>query len=216
MQTAKYFIQNSHDNDELTPEQAEAAARRDRERLDVMVGYCKTTRCLRSYLLDYFGEHHTGGCGNCSNCTGEFVQTDITTEAQKILSGVARIQKRWPGGLGVVALVQMLRGAKDQKTLERGLDQFPTYGIMRDVPPQRMRLYLDALQEQGYLAETGDEFPVITLTAKAPAVLFHGERVTMQERAATAQETQAKRRASRKRRLPAPHFRKRTIRCWQA
>ena len=198
VQTAKYFIQNSHDNDELTPEQAEAAARRDRERLDVMVGYCKTTRCLRSYLLDYFGEHHTGGCGNCSNCTGEFVQTDITTEAQKILSGVARIQKRWPGGLGVVALVQMLRGAKDQKTLERGLDQFPTYGIMRDVPPQRMRLYLDALQEQGYLAETGDEFPVITLTAKAPAVLFHGEQVTMQERAATAQEAQAKRRASRK------------------
>ena len=198
VQTAKYFIQNSHDNDELTPEQAEAAARRDRERLDVMVGYCKTTRCLRSYLLDYFGEHHTGGCGNCSNCTGEFVQTDITTEAQKILSGVARIQKRWPGGLGIVALVQMLRGAKDQKTLERGLDQFPTYGIMRDVPPQRMRLYLDALQEQGYLAETGDEFPVITLTAKAPAVLFHGEQVTMQERAATAQETQAKRRASRK------------------
>lgn len=66
-----------------------------------MVGYCKTTRCLRSYLLDYFGEHHTGGCGNCSNCTGEFVQTDITTEAQKILSGVARIQKRWPGGLGL-------------------------------------------------------------------------------------------------------------------
>ena len=198
VQTAKYFIQNSHDNDELTLEQAEAAARRDRERLDVMVGYCKTTRCLRSYLLDYFGEHHTGGCGNCSNCTGEFVQTDITTEAQKILSGVARIQKRWPGGLGVVALVQMLRGAKDQKTLERGLDQFPTYGIMRDVPPQRMRLYLDALQEQGYLAETGDEFPVITLTAKAPAVLFHGEQVTMQERAATAQETQAKRRASRK------------------
>ena len=198
VQTAKYFIQNSHDNDELTPEQAEAAARRDRERLDVMVGYCKTTRCLRSYLLDYFGEHHTGGCGNCSNCTGEFVQTDITTEAQKILSGVARIQKSRPGGLGVVALVQMLRGAKDQNTLERGLDQFPTYGIMRDVPPQRMRLYLDALQEQGYLAETGDEFPVITLTAKAPAVLFHGEQVTMQERAATAQETQAKRRASRK------------------
>ena len=28
VQTAKYFIQNSHDNDELTPEQAEAAAGR--------------------------------------------------------------------------------------------------------------------------------------------------------------------------------------------
>lgn len=61
---------------------------------------------------------------------------------------MARIQKRWPGGLGVVALVQMLRGAKDQKTLERGLDQFPTYGIMRDVPPQRMAPLPGALQEQ--------------------------------------------------------------------
>lgn len=110
----------------------------------------------------------------------------------------------------------MLRGAKDQKTLERGLDQFPTYGIMRDVPPQRMRLYLDALQEQGYLAETGDEFPVITLTAKAPAVLFHGEQVTMQERAATVQKPRPSAVLPAKRRLPAPHFRKRTIRCWQA
>lgn len=198
VQTARYFIQNSHENEELTPEQAQAAVRRDRDRLDVMVSYCKTTRCLRSCLLDYFGEHRTGGCGNCSNCTGEFVRTDITTEAQKILSGVARIQKRWPNGLGVVALVQMLRGAKDQKTLDRGLDAFPTYGIMRDVPPQRMRLYLDALQDQGYLAESGGEYPVITLTAKAPAVLFRGETVLMQEHAATAREAQAKRRTSRK------------------
>ena len=32
--------------------------RRDYERLNVMTGYCKTTGCLRGYLLDYFGQPH--------------------------------------------------------------------------------------------------------------------------------------------------------------
>ena len=133
VQTAKYFIQNSHDNDELTPEQAEAAARRDRERLDVMVGYCKTTRCLRSYLLDYFGEHHTGGCGNCSNCTGERVCADRHHHrSTEDLFRRGAYPKRWPGGLGIAALV---RGAKDQKTPERGPISSRPGGIMRCAAP---------------------------------------------------------------------------------
>ena len=66
------------------PKKPKAAEARDLERLERMVGYCKTTRCLRGYLLAYFGETHTGKCGNCGNCCGDFVETDITTEAQKI------------------------------------------------------------------------------------------------------------------------------------
>ena len=199
IQTARYFIKNSRENDELTPEEAEAAEARDLERLERMVGYCKTTRCLRGYLLAYFGETHTGKCGNCGNCCGNFVETDITTEAQKILSGLARIEKRWPGGLGVVALVQMLRGSRDQNTLRRGLDELPTYGIMKDTAPARMRLYLDALEEQGYILPAGGEYPVLRLGAKAGGVLFRGEKVTMTERRpAPGREEQAGRRASRR------------------
>ena len=199
VQTARYFIENSRGNDELTPEQARAAQARDLERLDRMVAYCKTTRCLRGVLLEYFGETHPGKCGNCGNCCGDFVETDITTEAQKILSGLARIQKRWPGGLGVVALVQMLRGSRDQNTLRRGLDQLPTYGIMKDTAPARMRLYLDALEEQGYVVPAGGEYPVLHLGAKASGVLFHGETVTMTERKpAPGREEQAGRRATRR------------------
>lgn len=184
VQTARFLIQNSRDNEELTEEQAKQIERQDLQRLDQMVAYCKTTRCLRGFLLEYFGQHQAGGCGNCSNCKGDFVQTDITTEAQKILSGVARIEKRWPGGLGVVALVQMLRGSKDKNTLNRGLDELPTYGIMRDTPPARMRLYLDALEEQGYILNTKGEYPVVRLSQPAKEVLFQGKTVTMTERRA--------------------------------
>ena len=182
VQTARYFIDNSTDNEDLTPAQAGTVRARELERLDRMVAYCKTTRCLRGVLLEYFGEHHPGKCGNCGNCCGDFVETDITTEAQKILSGLARIQKRWPGGLGVVALVQMLRGSRDKNTLNRGLDRLPTYGIMKDTPPARMRQYLDALEEQGYVVPAGDEYPVLRLGASAGEVLFRGRTVTMTER----------------------------------
>ena len=182
VQTARYFIDNNTDNEDLTPAQAGTVRARELERLDRMVAYCKTTRCLRGVLLEYFGEHHPGKCGNCGNCCGDFVETDITTEAQKILSGLARIQKRWPGGLGVVALVQMLRGSRDKNTLNRGLDRLPTYGIMKDTPPARMRQYLDALEEQGYVVPAGDEYPVLRLGAPAGEVLFHGRTVTMTER----------------------------------
>ena len=129
---------------------------------------------------------------------------------------MARIQKRWPGGLGIVALVQMLRGAKDQKPWSAGWTEFPTYGIMRDVPPQRMRLYLDALQEQGYLAETGDEFPVITLTAKLRRCFSTVSRLPCRSAPPPRRKPRPSAVLPAKRRLPAPHFRKRTIRCWQA
>ncbi len=184
VQTARFLIQNSHDNEELSEEQAVQIQRLDLQRLDRMVAYCKTTRCLRGFLLEYFGQRQTGNCGNCSNCRGDFMQTDITTEAQKILSGVARIEKRWPGGLGVVALVQMLRGSKDKNTLKRGLDTLPTYGIMQHTSPARMRLYLDALEEQGYIINTQGEYPVVHLAADAKGVLFNGKTVTMTERKA--------------------------------
>lgn len=193
VQTARFLIQNSHDNEELTEEQAKQIEKQDLQRLDQMVSYCKTTRCLRGFLLEYFGQHQTGGCGNCSNCKGDFVQTDITTEAQKILSGVARIEKRWPGGLGVVALVQMLRGSRDKSTLNRGLDELPTYGIMKDTPPARMRLYLDALEEQGYILNTKGEYPVVRLSNSAKEVLFHGKEVTMTERKVAAKPKPASR-----------------------
>ena len=45
-----------------------------------------------------------------------------------------------------------------------------------------MRLYLDALEEQGYLVNTQGEYPVVRLAASAKEVLFQGRTVTMTER----------------------------------
>ncbi len=69
----KYLIENRGENSELTEEQAQLVLQNDRERLWAMAGYCKTTYCLREYILRYFGtmrKKDISGkyCGNCSNC----------------------------------------------------------------------------------------------------------------------------------------------------
>lgn len=134
VQTAKFLILNGNENEEQPPEERARLQSRDLERLDQMVGYCKTTSCLRRYLLDYFGEHLAEPCGHCSSCQGNFVERDITVEAQKILSGVARVERMYPYGLGVNQVIHMLRGSRNQRVLGLKLDTLPTYGILREVP----------------------------------------------------------------------------------
>ncbi len=182
VQTAKFLITHSQETREGDPERL----RRDLSRLDRMVGYCKTTGCLRAELLDYFGEIHGGRCGNCGSCTGDFVDRDITVEAQKILSAVARVEKLHPCGLGAAAVVKLLRGGRDRRTVQLGLDRLPTHGALKDVDQERVRRYIDFLLEAGYLRSDGEEYPVLRLTSRAGDVLFRGEKVLFRDRAPEA------------------------------
>lgn len=188
VQTAKFLIKNSNENENLSKAEREQVLRRDLERLDKMIGYCKTTGCLRSYILEYFGDQHINACENCGNCKGKFIQKNITTEAQKILSAVARVERRYPYGLGITLIVRMLHGSKEQRVSQLGLDKLPTYGIMHDIDRRKIREYIDLLVSEGYLELTQDEYPVLHLTARAKDVLFHGMQVTLREKAVTQSE----------------------------
>ena len=193
VQTAKYLIENSHDNDSLSEAEREQVLQRDRERLEKMVGYCKTTSCLRSYILEYFGQEPIPDCGNCGNCRGEYEERDITIEAQKILSAVARVEQNYSYGLGANLVIQMLRGSQAQRVLQLGLDKLSTYGIMKEVSQDSIHRYIDLLVEQGYLERTGDEYPVLRRTRRAGEVLFHGAKVAIKERIPSRAERKGER-----------------------
>lgn len=191
VQTAKFLVQNSNENENLSGEEREQVFRRDLERLNKMVGYCKTTRCLRSYILEYFGERHSDACGNCGNCKSEYIQRNITTEAQKILSAVARVDRKYPYGVGITLIVRMLHGSKEQRISQLGLDKLTTYGIMHDVDRRKIREYIDLLISQGYLELTQDQYPVLHLTNRSNGVLFHGVQVISREKAVGRSERMA-------------------------
>jgi len=177
--TAKFLIENSNDNENLTEQQRMTIRQRDMARLDSMIGYCNTTRCLRSYILDYFSENSPENCGNCGHCSGGYRDVDITIPAQKILSCVARINRLNSGGIGITQLIRVLRGSHDMQVLTRSLDKLPTYGIMRDTDRQTLRSYVNFLIASGYLDKTEGEYPVLELTEQSKAVLFRGEKVSM-------------------------------------
>ena len=132
--TAQFFLQQAGENEDLSPEERAEVQARDARRLEAMVNYCKTTHCLRGHLLDYFGQAHDPTCGNCGNCRSQFVQVDITRQAQMILSCVKRVQGKLGYYVGADLLSKVLRGSRSQRVLTLGLDGLTTYGLLRDTP----------------------------------------------------------------------------------
>jgi len=204
VQTAKYLINASSENEALSEEERQEVRRLDMERLRSMTDYCKTSGCYRHFLLRYFGEQGPERCGNCGNCTSERRQVDITLPAQKILSGVARVERRFPGSLGTTLIVRMLRGSREQRVQQLGLDGLSTYGIMADTDRSKIREYIDALVEQGYLVQTTGSFPVLQATERAWAVLRGEAKVSYAEREERAEAAPRRKSGNRGQTAAAP------------
>ena len=183
--TAQFFLQQAGENEDLSPEERAEVQARDARRLEAMVNYCKTTHCLRGHLLDYFGQAHDPTCGNCGNCRSQFVQVDITRQAQMILSCVKRVQGKLGYYVGADLLSKVLRGSRSQRVLTLGLDGLTTYGLLRDTSEALTRRYLEALEEAGYLV-TEPVHKTLRPTTQAGEVLFRGSKVFLTQRAAPA------------------------------
>ena len=176
VQTARYMINNGSDNEELNPAQKEIVRKQDLERLEAMVGYCKTNTCLRGYILEYFGQKHPELCGNCGNCQGVYQEVDITREAQMILSCVKRIHDKLGYWVGINLVGQTLRGSRDKRVMELGLDSLSTYGLLKDRTRSDIHTMIDHLEAEGYL-QSEQEYQTIFLTPQASQVLFQGKKV---------------------------------------
>lgn len=150
VQTARFLIEHSG-NEELSEAEQDLIRKRDAERLDEMIGYCKTARCLRGYILDYFGQRHEETCENCGNCKGSHQMMEVTVHAQMILSCVLRIREKLGYAVGKTLLVKTLRGSKDQNVLRLGLDRISTYGLMDKLSAGQVRARIDFLLLEGYL-----------------------------------------------------------------
>ncbi len=179
--TAKFLIGHSDDGT-LSDEERAALQKQNLDLLNVMIGYCKTTNCLRGYILEYFGQTHPETCNGCGNCGGTFEDVDITIPAQIILSCVKRVQKHLGYYIGMGMITQVLRAGKGQRVVDLRLDSLSTYGLLKETPAPLLRQYFDCLDTKGYTF-IESEHSTLRLTERAGAVLFHGERVTMRVKA---------------------------------
>ncbi|MCW6108906.1 DNA helicase RecQ [Clostridium sporogenes] len=164
----KYFIDESF----LSPERKN----NEYNKLRAMVDYCYTSKCLRSYILEYFGEEPLEEkCNNCSTCNDNREEKDITLEAQKIFSCVYRMKERF----GVNMVADVLRGSKNKKLLSLDLDGLSTYGIMEEFTQKDIVALMNKLIADDYMVTTDDKFPVVRLRPKSYDVLKGKETVAI-------------------------------------
>ena len=165
--TNLFLIEKDKENEELDPITRHEVLEKDRDRLKQMTYYCTTTDCLRAHMLRYFGEQSPNFCGNCSNCNANSKEIDITVEAQKIMSCIIRAGERF----GMLTIIDILRGSKNEKIRNSHLDTLTTYGIMESVPKEYIRQVIEFLLVQSYIQATTDGYQVLKIQPKAYAVL---------------------------------------------
>lgn len=174
VRTNQWLIENAKDMEYPDVETERMLKERDRKRLREMTFYCTTDDCLRGYMLKYFGETPMECCDNCGNCVSNYERVDITLDAQKILSCVARAKERF----GAKMIVDILRGSKGERLLRLGLEKLSTYGISNTSAAQLHKI-INHLALNGYLSKTDDEYPVLKLGSRAAEILREGETLSM-------------------------------------
>ena len=178
VRTNRFLIEKGNEeNTDMTEEMRAAVQQKDLERLKAMTFYCNTTGCLREYILRYFGERSPAYCGNCSACNTNFETVDVTTEAQKIVSCVYRVQNSGRS-FGRKLIADILKGSSNKRTAQFGLDKLPTYGIMTEFTQVKIVKIMDYLIENGWLTVEG-EFSVVATTPKSAEIVRDRVKVEM-------------------------------------
>ena len=147
-------------------------------KLDALLGLCETISCRRVRLLNYFGEA-SQPCGNCDTCLEPPASWDATREAQMALSCVFRAQRASGFNFGSSHLIEILRGGRTEKVLQRGHDQLTTFGIGASLSEPEWRAIFRQLVAYGYLAVDHGGFGALVLTEAAKPVLKNEEKVTL-------------------------------------
>lgn len=148
-------------NGELT--EARQALLRDMERYAASVG------CRHRRLVGYFGESWAkDDCGACDYCLGELETiADPVTLARKVLSAVARVGQRF----GAAHVGSILRGHASEAVRLRGHDTLSVFGLLNDASVDEIRGYIDQLIAHGLLQQSGDQYPILQITADGAALL---------------------------------------------
>ena len=172
----RFMIENSEGNEELTIEENEQIRERDFERLKYMTFYSTTNDCLRGFILRYFGGDKKAYCGKCSNCLSVHKLVDVTIDAQKIMSCIARTGQKY----GKTVICDVLKGSKSERIIKAELNNQSTYGIMKEVTARHIFGTIDFLAEKEYIS-ADNETEVLKLLPKSRDVLFGRERLVMKK-----------------------------------
>jgi ATP-dependent DNA helicase RecQ len=170
---------------------AEALAvkkKRDENKLKKVIQWAYAQNCREQWILRYFGEQHSKPCGRCDACMAAIdsparaLDENEIVIVQKALSGIARMSHRqskheWEAKFGRDRIIKCLLGSKAKSILQAGLDQLPTWGILKAHTSDFVSDLFDAMAQQGLIETTDGDYPMVQITEFGSGVMF-GEEST--------------------------------------
>jgi ATP-dependent DNA helicase RecQ len=172
IRTAEFLIQQKVDPASGAP--LENEQRIARQQLRQVLNYAESTECRRAIQLQYFDEVFAGPCGACDNCCEPRITHDSSVAARQFLSCIARLAQRGER-YGATYVIEVLRGARTQRLLDRGHETLSVYGIGKERSVAQWRSLARSLLHQRLLAQTQDGYAVLSLNEASWQVL-RGER----------------------------------------
>ena len=157
------------------------------QKLEQMVAYAELATCRRQHLLAYFGEAHPENCDGCDVCLSPAEEFDATVISQKIMSAILRTGEQF----GANYIIDVLRGARNQKIMERNHDELSVYGIVKDFSKEELRHIIGQLVSRKLLVKYGEEFPILGLAQPGLHFLKNREEIFLPKLKSNGKSTQS-------------------------
>lgn len=151
--------------------------RLERQKMDAMLGLCEVTACRRQALLRYFGDTLEQPCGNCDTCITPPATWDGTVAVQKALSCVFRTGQRF----GVTYLIDVLRGADNERIRQTGHQSVSTFGIGTELSTAEWKSVFRQLVANGHLRADPEGYGALQLTESCRPLLKGEEPVQLRK-----------------------------------
>ena len=137
----KFLLQNKASAGDVASDMQKTA--NDQRKLQQMINYCKTDKCLREFILSYFGDTTPCICNKCSNC----VVVEDEEEETYVETGKKRKKAAQLAGLNELgaALFEKLRSVRTELAAEKSV---PPYIICSDKTLKDMCAKLPRDKEQ--------------------------------------------------------------------
>ena len=137
----KFLLQNKASAGDVASDMKKTA--NDQRKLQQMINYCETDKCLREFILSYFGDTTPCICNKCSNC----VVVEDEEEETYVETGKKRKKAAQLAGLNElgIALFEKLRSVRTELAAEKSV---PPYIICSDKTLKDMCAKLPRDKEQ--------------------------------------------------------------------
>ena len=139
----------------------------EQSKLDAFLGLCEATQCRRQIILKYFGQSHSGNCGNCDLCLTPVKTFDGTEAARKALSAVFRTGQKF----GANYIIDILLGVRSDRNSGLGHCELPTFGVGKEFSEIQWRSIIRQLVALNYLSVDALGYGSLVLTPEATPVL---------------------------------------------